>query len=49
MPPMTKEMEDLLGKVDQAILSTDWTKLDYLARKCRRRKFISQGTTTIVS
>lgn len=36
-------MEDLLAKVDQAILSTDWTKLDYLARKCRRRKFISQG------
>lgn len=38
-------VEEMLGKVEAALLSTDWSRLDSLARKCRRRKYISQGTS----
>lgn len=40
---MGKEAEDLLERIDQALLATDWDKLDSLTRKARRRKYISQG------
>ena len=41
---MTKEADECSCKIDQALLSTDWSKLDSLARKSRRHKLISQGT-----
>lgn len=42
---MTREQEELLGKIDHALISTDWSKLESLAKKARRRKYITQGMT----
>lgn len=41
---MSKEAEEFQGKIVNAILQTDWTKIEKFAKKMRRRKYISQGT-----